>query len=53
MPQHFDRSCDNCRRLKIRCDRIKPHCKNCGKRKVSCTRNKPLQKRGPKPKSSK
>ncbi|KAJ9076144.1 hypothetical protein DSO57_1029036 [Entomophthora muscae] len=46
----FERSCDNCRRLKIRCDRGKPCCKNCNKRQVSCTRNKPLQKRGPKPK---
>ncbi|KAI0218676.1 hypothetical protein L0F63_004483 [Massospora cicadina] len=28
----FERSCDNCRRLKIRCDRAKPCCKNCTKR---------------------
>ncbi|KAI0243605.1 hypothetical protein L0F63_003756 [Massospora cicadina] len=50
MELYYPRSCDYCRKRKIRCSRTKPTCHLCSKKGHPCTRNNPFQKRGPKSK---
>ncbi|PWN24338.1 hypothetical protein BDZ90DRAFT_127243 [Jaminaea rosea] len=40
-------ACDNCRRRKTRCDRMKPCCDKCLAREEECTTDDILRKRGP------
>ncbi|KAJ9068621.1 hypothetical protein DSO57_1026787 [Entomophthora muscae] len=52
MELYFSRSCDYCRKRKIRCSRTKPSCHLCTKKGHPCTRNNPFHKRGPKSKNT-
>lgn len=48
--RNVNRSCDQCRRRKIKCDFLKPQCSTCDRRNKICTYDDPVRKRGPKPK---
>ncbi|KAJ9088631.1 hypothetical protein DSO57_1021111 [Entomophthora muscae] len=47
--QNQPRSCDQCRKRKIKCDFAKPRCQTCIRRDKACSYDDPVRKRGPKP----
>ncbi|KXN68124.1 hypothetical protein CONCODRAFT_79899 [Conidiobolus coronatus NRRL 28638] len=48
---YSNRSCDECRRRKVKCDRRKNFCNQCFRNGLLCTYNDPVLKRGRRPKA--